>query len=324
MQSPMATPAGRGGDAHQAETEASQAEKDEQICRICLQGSKPEDPFLEPCSCSGSQRYVHEGCLQEWQCAVLSEPNKLRAFRCGTCGSPYRCGLIGKLKLSAAMRSWSAFPWLLREVTSGWGGVVLVALLMVAQGLLLFASAPYVHGLRAGMLLVATDAIRSGTFHQSVVLMVEHSRCGAIGYIVNKPLGHLERSPMAAEEAAWDEGTGGPVMSASHAVTLCRRRPEDDRAQEVVEGVWHMPEAVEPSENRTALEAAADADKRHGGRPVPPGCLRLHGYAGWGRGQLEGEIFRGSWHLARGTQDLGSLWRRLTEMLQPSVPDSEL
>ncbi|KAL1884329.1 hypothetical protein VTK73DRAFT_23 [Phialemonium thermophilum] len=85
-------------------------------CRICLEvvqpttetsepgigsrmfGSKPrvtyisEDPelgrLLSPCRCKGSQKYVHEGCLQAWrQSAPLSERN---FWRCPTCQFEYR------------------------------------------------------------------------------------------------------------------------------------------------------------------------------------------------------------------------------------------
>ena len=35
------------------------------ICRICLE-SQPDLPLVSPCHCSGSQRYVHQQCLQLW------------------------------------------------------------------------------------------------------------------------------------------------------------------------------------------------------------------------------------------------------------------
>ncbi|KAK3321013.1 hypothetical protein B0T19DRAFT_403608 [Cercophora scortea] len=87
-------------------------------CRICLEvvqpsteiddsaigsvagmfSSKPrvqyisEDPesgrLLSPCKCKGSQKYVHEGCLQAWR---LSAPMSERNFwKCPTCHFEYR------------------------------------------------------------------------------------------------------------------------------------------------------------------------------------------------------------------------------------------
>lgn len=83
-------------------------------CRICLDVVQPsteildsgagifapkvrvkyvsEDPelgrLLCPCKCKGSQKYVHEGCLQAWrQAAPLSDRN---FWRCPTCQFEYR------------------------------------------------------------------------------------------------------------------------------------------------------------------------------------------------------------------------------------------
>jgi hypothetical protein len=83
-------------------------------CRICLEtvhptfpepsesrfsiptSSKPtyfsEDPdlgrLLSPCKCKGSQKYVHEGCLNAWR---LSNPSAARNYwQCPTCKFTYR------------------------------------------------------------------------------------------------------------------------------------------------------------------------------------------------------------------------------------------
>jgi hypothetical protein len=42
-------------------------ESSEAQCRICLmEGSSPEDPFVQPCACSGSVAKVHLACLRQW------------------------------------------------------------------------------------------------------------------------------------------------------------------------------------------------------------------------------------------------------------------
>ncbi|KAH6603902.1 zinc finger protein [Trichoderma cornu-damae] len=77
-------------------------------CRICLdvveprypsnasQSSRPmymsDDPelgrLLSPCKCKGSQKYVHEGCLNSWR---LSNPTVKRNYwQCPTCKFSYR------------------------------------------------------------------------------------------------------------------------------------------------------------------------------------------------------------------------------------------
>ncbi|BFZ59676.1 hypothetical protein YB2330_000690 [Saitoella coloradoensis] len=39
---------------------------EEAICRVCRSESTPEDPLYHPCKCSGTIRYVHQDCLEQW------------------------------------------------------------------------------------------------------------------------------------------------------------------------------------------------------------------------------------------------------------------
>lgn len=42
-------------------------ERDQGQCRICLyEENEPRNPLVTPCSCSGSVKYLHLGCLQKW------------------------------------------------------------------------------------------------------------------------------------------------------------------------------------------------------------------------------------------------------------------
>ena len=36
------------------------------VCRICHCESEPGSPLISPCVCSGSLKYVHQACLQQW------------------------------------------------------------------------------------------------------------------------------------------------------------------------------------------------------------------------------------------------------------------
>lgn len=96
-------------------TQPQQRHYKPRTCRICLEVVNPttdiddslagrvfaskarvryvsEDPelgrLLSPCKCKGSQKYVHEGCLQAWRnAAPLSDRNY---WRCPTCQFEYR------------------------------------------------------------------------------------------------------------------------------------------------------------------------------------------------------------------------------------------
>lgn len=61
-------------------SQASQSSGD--ICRICHCESDPFNPLLTPCYCSGSLKYVHHTCLQQWLTA--SETNS-----CELCKFPF-------------------------------------------------------------------------------------------------------------------------------------------------------------------------------------------------------------------------------------------
>jgi len=54
-------------------------------CRICLDESTKENPLIEPCLCSGSLQYVHQGCLMEWI--------KARSFNCKLVSNQLYCDL---------------------------------------------------------------------------------------------------------------------------------------------------------------------------------------------------------------------------------------
>lgn len=61
-------------------SQTSQSSAD--ICRICHCESDPQNPLLTPCYCSGSLKYVHQTCLQQWLTA--SETNS-----CELCKFPF-------------------------------------------------------------------------------------------------------------------------------------------------------------------------------------------------------------------------------------------
>ncbi|KAI9350644.1 hypothetical protein BDR26DRAFT_929966 [Obelidium mucronatum] len=39
---------------------------DDLICRVCRAQGSPDNPLYHPCKCSGSMKYVHQECLEEW------------------------------------------------------------------------------------------------------------------------------------------------------------------------------------------------------------------------------------------------------------------
>jgi putative transcriptional regulator len=145
------------------------------------------------------------------------------------------------------------------------------------------------HQSLAGHFLVASQYLRDPNFARSVVLMIHHSEEGAMGVVINRPADKTVRDVwemIGFEACDRDEliFIGGPVPGPLVAVHTLEPFSE----AEVLPGV-HV------ATHRDALDVIV---RRKG---VP---LRLYsGHAGWGGGQLEGELEAGGWLTTEATQD---------------------
>jgi putative transcriptional regulator len=132
-----------------------------------------------------------------------------------------------------------------------------------------------------GQLLVAGPGLLDPNFWRTVVLVGEHSEEGALGVVLNRA------SETTVEEAAPElaqlaDGmgrihVGGPVQPSAVVVLADFVEPPDDDAL-VVESVGFLPAEVDPDELGELRRARVYV-----------------GYAGWGPGQLDGELDEGSW-----------------------------
>jgi putative transcriptional regulator len=136
----------------------------------------------------------------------------------------------------------------------------------------------------AGSLLVATPVIEDGNFQRTVVLLLEHSDEGAFGLVLNRPteldlLGPLpEWYGLAATPSV--VFVGGPVEQ-ERAIGIARA------------GAGWEAEGWQP-----VLGRLGTLDLSRAPSDIGPGVeeIRVYaGYAGWGSGQLEGEIAVGAW-----------------------------
>ncbi len=135
-----------------------------------------------------------------------------------------------------------------------------------------------------GKFLVARPNLLDPNFAHTVVLLFDYGEHGAAGVIVNRPtearLQDLLPEIEGAEESEAGVYLGGPVLPQGVVVLL--------RADSAPEGAQEVFDDVHVSANRDLLERLVK-----GG-----GTFRVYaGYAGWGAGQLDWEIRRGSWHL---------------------------
>lgn len=47
---------------------------EEKECRICFEEETSENPFIWPCKCKGTSKYVHESCLNQWRQENMDNP----------------------------------------------------------------------------------------------------------------------------------------------------------------------------------------------------------------------------------------------------------
>ena len=78
-------------------------EAEEKTCRLCW-GDDDDGgggPFVRPCACRGSAKWIHAHCLEQWR---RTSPKQDAAYRCGQCMDEYRDALSLEL-LSARLQS---------------------------------------------------------------------------------------------------------------------------------------------------------------------------------------------------------------------------
>ncbi len=163
-----------------------------------------------------------------------------------------------------------------------------------------------------GMFLVASRTLVDGGFAGSVVLLTRYSTDGAMGLVINRPIGVRPQELLTDVGKVKDyEGElygGGPV--AIHNVFMLIR------SSETLQAAQHIFADVYASHSRDLLQSLS-ADR------FTDDILRFYaGYAGWGAGQLDQEIARGDWYVVTATTDaiFGSDPAGVWEKLLPPPP----
>jgi putative transcriptional regulator len=161
--------------------------------------------------------------------------------------------------------------------------------------------------LGVGRLLVATPSLSGPVFDRTVILLLEHGADGSLGVVLNRPM----EVDVSAVLPAWqahvtDPGRlfeGGPVGSDT-ALGLVAV-PGDGAAPSGVRRLWGSTGLVDLDTEPTTVT----------GRLA--GVRIFAGYAGWGAGQLGGEVGEGSWYVVDAeardafTDRPDGLWRQV-------------
>jgi putative transcriptional regulator len=175
--------------------------------------------------------------------------------------------------------------------------------------------APPVADPPAGELLIASATIQDPRFHHSVVLLLRHDSTGAFGIVINNPLGERPLAALLADTDGKD-GTDSKDSVVEGTIRVFLGGPVQPQLGFVIHSTdYRRPETLVVGD-ALAMTASKDVLRDIAHHQGPAKYLFALGYAGWGAGQLEGEIAAHGWFTAPAEPDLvfdaerGTVWER--------------
>lgn len=150
-------------------------------------------------------------------------------------------------------------------------------------------TAPNVSGATsvAGQLLIAT-ALNGPPFEHAVVLVAQHNKDGALGIVINQPLGQHPIASLLQAFGADSSGVDGSVR-------LFAGGPVDPQSGFVVHSADYHGNNTIDIDGRVALSSGPEILRDIGLGKGPHRILVAFGYAGWAPLQLDNELREGAW-----------------------------
>ena len=147
-------------------------------------------------------------------------------------------------------------------------------------------------------LLVSMPHLKDDPFARAVVLMIEHNENGSFGFILNQPNEVTVSTMLELLDLTWygnpkdSTWNGGPVMPESGWVL-------HEKTSVIVPKTMGLQDSLLLGESMDLghdLHITVSPEKLALLAQKPTERIRfLLGYSGWGKGQLEHEISKGSW-----------------------------
>jgi putative transcriptional regulator len=153
-------------------------------------------------------------------------------------------------------------------------------------------TAPSVSGATsvAGQLLIATPALSGPPFERAVILVAQHDRNGALGIVINHPLGERPIAGLLQAAGADSSGVKGNVQ-------LYLGGPVDPQAGFVLHSAEYHGDNSLDIDGRVALSNGVQTLRDIGLGKGPRQSLVAFGYAGWAPMQLDNELRQGVWNI---------------------------
>ncbi len=139
-----------------------------------------------------------------------------------------------------------------------------------------------------GQLLIAAPTIGDPRFSHTVILMVRHDKQGAFGIVINRPVGESSIANLL-------EGAGEDVSGISGNLRIFSGGPVQQELGFVVHSTEYRLDETLDVDGRVAMTANRQVLRDIGHNRGPVKSLFALGYAGWGPGQIEGELARRDW-----------------------------
>ncbi len=146
--------------------------------------------------------------------------------------------------------------------------------------------------------LIAVPQLEDPNFLRSVVVMVEHTREGALGLVINHELSHECAKVAEGFGLSWPGVPGAKLAKGGPVEPQSLWMLHDDGW--CFDETMRVADTIAVSRSREALTRMCEAEE--------PRLRMLVGYAGWGPGQLEAEISSGSWIVGSTTPALIFDW----------------
>jgi putative transcriptional regulator len=161
----------------------------------------------------------------------------------------------------------------------------------------------------AGQLLLSHPAMKDPNFGRTVILLSAHDQDGALGVVLNRPLGRRI-------------GELGPEFAASPLALVPLYRGGPVETEKLILAGWRWRQTTGDFE----LHFGLDPERAEHLALDPAVTVRgFLGYAGWGQGQLENEMKQQTWFVA-GPADYNlasaegtGLWRLILGSLDPQL-----
>ena len=150
-----------------------------------------------------------------------------------------------------------------------------------------------------GQLLVAAPHLSDPNFAQTVVYLLHHDPGGALGLVVNRPMGEVPLDRLldllqGGDGTAEDDGGGTDSVEP---LLVFSGGPVEPYRGFTLHSRDVMPEHSVPVDDKTAFNVEDEVLQAVLDKSAPQSMIFALGYAGWAAGQLENELDRGDWYL---------------------------